>query len=195
LFQSVLLVWLGGSGVPTEAVGAAGAGGWDFTGWPAWAILSLLLGVLVQIGLFPLHRWRPFAQMLPAGWLIVLPSIPAVAGIGLLARLAAADPVAADYRLLITVLGLFGALMVLLPAVGGIWLARSATFQQRWQAAAARWHDQQWPSYSGRLVDGWRQLTAGVGAALREAAHILEGEGGLLWLLLLVVVFWLARRG
>jgi hypothetical protein len=187
---SVLFVWLGASAAPAEAAG------WDFTGWPAWAILSLLLGVLVQMSLFLLHRGRPFSPSLPAGWLMLLPTVPAIAGLGLLARLAIAGPVMADYRWLITLLVIFGALVVLLPAIGGIGLARSATLRQRWQAAAARWHDRQWSATNiGRLADGLRPLASGVGTALREAAHILEGEGGLLWLLLLVVVFWLAQRG
>ena len=37
-----------------------------------------------------------------------------------------------------------------------------------------------------------RRLGQGIKAVLGEAVLILEGEGGLLWLLVLVVVFWLA---
>ncbi len=35
-------------------------------------------------------------------------------------------------------------------------------------------------------------LTA-AGTVVRDAAAILEGEGGMLWVLLMVVIFWLAR--
>ncbi len=43
---------------------------------------------------------------------------------------------------------------------------------------------------------GWQlaqQLGRGAGAALREAALILEGEGGLLWLLLFIFIYWIIR--
>jgi hypothetical protein len=36
-------------------------------------------------------------------------------------------------------------------------------------------------------------VTAGANVVIRETAAILEGEGGMLWLLLLVVIFWVAR--
>jgi CDP-diglyceride synthetase len=36
-------------------------------------------------------------------------------------------------------------------------------------------------------------VPAGANEVIRETAAILEGEGGMLWLLLLVVIFWLAR--
>lgn len=38
-------------------------------------------------------------------------------------------------------------------------------------------------------------VAGGANAVIRETAAILEGEGGMLWLLLLVVIFWLARLG
>lgn len=47
------------------------------------------------------------------------------------------------------------------------------------------------PSETGkRLLSSVASVT---GTAIREAAAILEGEGGMLWLLLLVVILWLAR--
>lgn len=49
--------------------------------------------------------------------------------------------------------------------------------------------------FAGRRI---MQLLAGIGSWLdsfvRETAAILEGEGGMLWLLVFVVVIWLARR-
>lgn len=38
-----------------------------------------------------------------------------------------------------------------------------------------------------------RRLAAGCHLALRQALAILEGEGGMLWLLVLLVIFWLVR--
>jgi len=38
-----------------------------------------------------------------------------------------------------------------------------------------------------------RRFAPRVGQAVREAASILEGEGGFLWLLLFLVILWLAR--
>ena len=36
-------------------------------------------------------------------------------------------------------------------------------------------------------------LFDGIKVAVREAVNILESEGGMLWLLLFLIVFWLAR--
>jgi hypothetical protein len=47
------------------------------------------------------------------------------------------------------------------------------------------------PHYQGSRV--LRSITSGAGLLVREAAAILEGEGGMLWLLVLVVILWLAR--
>jgi NADH:ubiquinone oxidoreductase subunit 2 (subunit N) len=82
-------------------------------------------------------------------------------------------------------------LAVLLPVAAGVWLARWKA--ERWMGNVTI--TRRPLALIARLADGLRQLISGASATLREAAHILEGEGGLLWLLLLVVVFWLARRG
>ncbi|MFN2189166.1 MAG: hypothetical protein ACK2T3_10405, partial [Candidatus Promineifilaceae bacterium] len=47
------------------------------------------------------------------------------------------------------------------------------------------------PHYQGSRV--LRSITSSAGLLVREAAAILEGEGGMLWLLVLVVILWLAR--
>ena len=45
-----------------------------------------------------------------------------------------------------------------------------------------------------RPVWPWLQNAAqAAGSAVRQAAALLEGEGGLLWLLLLLILFWLAQ--
>jgi hypothetical protein len=44
------------------------------------------------------------------------------------------------------------------------------------------------------LTASKRALTA-LSRAIREAGRLLEGEGGMLWLLLWIVLFWLARQG
>jgi len=41
----------------------------------------------------------------------------------------------------------------------------------------------------------FKQLVAGITLVVREAVTILEGEGGMLWVVVLVIVMWLARRG
>jgi hypothetical protein len=38
------------------------------------------------------------------------------------------------------------------------------------------------------------QIGSGLDSFIRETAAILEGEGGMLWLLVFLVVIWLARR-
>lgn len=48
-----------------------------------------------------------------------------------------------------------------------------------------------WPA-GNRVL---RSIGAGTNLFIREAAAILEGEGGMLWLLVLVVILWLARIG
>lgn len=45
----------------------------------------------------------------------------------------------------------------------------------------------------GPAASALRRLAAVAHAGLRQALVVLEGEGGLLWLLLLLVIFWLAR--
>ena len=49
----------------------------------------------------------------------------------------------------------------------------------------------QLPLYRGSRI--FRSASSAVGIFFREAAAILEGEGGMLWLLVLVVIIWLAR--
>ena len=39
------------------------------------------------------------------------------------------------------------------------------------------------------------QLASGITLVVREAITILEGEGGMLWVVVLIIVMWLARRG
>jgi hypothetical protein len=48
-----------------------------------------------------------------------------------------------------------------------------------------------WPAGTRVL----RSIAVGANLFIREAAAILEGEGGMLWLLVLVVILWLARIG
>lgn len=81
--------------------------------------------------------------------------------------------------------------LVLLPLAAGIFLSRYTgstleTAQIVRQSLRVRfpWHS---------LNAGARAVLTGIGAALREAAGILESEGGILWLLLFLVIFWLAR--
>ena len=41
----------------------------------------------------------------------------------------------------------------------------------------------------------FEQLVASITLVVREAVTILEGEGGMLWVVVLIIVMWLARRG
>jgi hypothetical protein len=41
----------------------------------------------------------------------------------------------------------------------------------------------------------FEQLVSGISLVFREAITILEGEGGMLWVVVLIIVMWLARRG
>ncbi|MGB3716142.1 MAG: hypothetical protein WA996_17085, partial [Candidatus Promineifilaceae bacterium] len=49
------------------------------------------------------------------------------------------------------------------------------------------------PMQTAKRILGY--VITGASIIIRETAAILEGEGGMLWLLLLVVIFWLARLG
>ena len=84
-------------------------------------------------------------------------------------------------------------LLALLPLGAGVFLSRHA---------GSALEIAQLVRQSLQLRLPWRAVYAGgravvesIGAALREAAGILESEGGMLWLLLFLILFWLARQG
>lgn len=97
---------------------------------------------------------------------------------------------------LLTVQGLGAAgwlswLLVLLPLGAGLFLSRYAgqvleIAQLMRQSLHLRLP---WPT----VYTAGQAVLGGIGAAVREAANILESEGGMLWLLLFLILFWLAR--
>jgi formate hydrogenlyase subunit 3/multisubunit Na+/H+ antiporter MnhD subunit len=84
-------------------------------------------------------------------------------------------------------------LAILIPAVAGFALSRYISQVHDVQDALRGAFHLNLPVV--RLGSAFERLLAGAGVVIRESAAILEGEGGLLWLLILVVVLWLARRG
>jgi hypothetical protein len=50
------------------------------------------------------------------------------------------------------------------------------------------------PPLGRRAVETLQSIAGAMVASLREAVAIMEGEGGMLWLLALLVVLWLSRR-
>jgi hypothetical protein len=84
-------------------------------------------------------------------------------------------------------------LIIVVIAAGGVVLSR---YDERIREIQPRFHRAipiEVPELRARelLASAGR----GVGVAIREVATVLEGEGGMLWLLVLVIVVWLALRG
>jgi hypothetical protein len=83
--------------------------------------------------------------------------------------------------------------LILLVAAGGVVISRAISRVEEAQAALRQAFR---PAPLGRrVVDTLQALGQAGTAALREAVAIMEGEGGLLWLLALLVVLWLSRQG
>lgn len=87
--------------------------------------------------------------------------------------------------------GLLSWLLVLLPPLAGWGLTHFLTEVRQARAALHQAFALDFPL--DRIRDWLSQATAGLGTAVREATLILEGDGGLLWLLALLLVFLLAR--
>jgi hypothetical protein len=80
-----------------------------------------------------------------------------------------------------------------LAGVGGIalaWIAGRTSLAQTELKDAFRLN---LPRNQARKL--FEQLVAGITRVVREAVTILEGEGGMLWVVVLIIVMWLARRG
>ena len=135
---------------------------------PLTAIAAQLVLQGAPAGLSAGRRgWLPAAVLLPGLLLFAGPAARTTAAMGIV-------------------------LAVLPPAIGILTAlrlddARQARSEAALNAATARLHALDGPGRAGR-----RALES-VGRALREAALLLEGEGGLLWLLFLLVIFGLAR--
>ena len=81
-------------------------------------------------------------------------------------------------------------LAILLAAAGGIALSRQIERVQEIPAGLQRAFHFDLPG--NRIYRHAASLGAFTGYVIRQAAAILEGEGGLLWLIVLLVVVWLA---
>lgn len=100
----LFFVWLAAATLPP----AAGADGLAIQAWPVLARSLLLVAALLQIGVFPLHWWRPAGRTLPPGMAALAHTIPAAAGVLLWARLEASSDIGLGFALPLTLLGLLG---------------------------------------------------------------------------------------
>jgi hypothetical protein len=87
----------------------------------------------------------------------------------------------------------FAWLAIILATAAGIALSRQSEWVQQAPAGLQRAFHLDLPG--DRLYQYAASLGSFTGNAIREAVAILEGEGGLLWLIILLVVVWLAGIG
>lgn len=159
-----LFLWLAVAALPETA----NRGGLlsEIGQWPVTASAWLLLAAVWQMGIFPLHLWRPLDCHLPPYVAALIHMAPALAGLSLLIRLVTATDIALGFSLPLTALGLLG---LLVGATMGWSVAGDKT---RAAAALALGH-----ASLTFLVGMW----AGGEALLAEARVLLVG-GGLLFL-------------
>jgi hypothetical protein len=84
-------------------------------------------------------------------------------------------------------------LAIVIAAVGGValaWVAGRSSLTQTDLKDAFRLNVP-----SDQVQDLFKQLVTGIALVIRGAISILEGEGGMLWVVVLIIVMWLARRG
>jgi hypothetical protein len=124
LLASGLFLWLAAASTPVPM-----NAGLEFVEWSSASRTWLALAAAVQLGVFPLHWWRPLNRPLPPVSASLLHIVPAVAGAALLARLAATGGSSGGQLLLLTVLGLLG-------MVVGASLALAHIQRPGWSAAA-----------------------------------------------------------
>jgi hypothetical protein len=155
-----LFVWLAAAALPVSV--NRGGELAEIGRWPLPAAAWLLLAAVWQMGIFPLHMWRPLDCRLPAYSAALLHTAPALAGLALLVRLVSATDVALSFGLPLTALGLLG----LLVGVAMSWSV--AADKTRAVAALALGH-----ASVVLLVGMW----AGGEALLLEARVLLIGTG------------------
>ncbi|MDX1664738.1 MAG: proton-conducting transporter membrane subunit [Candidatus Promineifilaceae bacterium] len=123
---SLFLLWLGAATLAIVSPAVAHAAGWGTGSWPLLTRSLLLAAALLQLGVYPLHLWRPLNPRLnrefsPTAAALVH-TLPAAGGALLLARLVADSAVARDFALPLTLI----ALLTLLVAAAQMWRRRSA---------------------------------------------------------------------
>jgi hypothetical protein len=83
-------------------------------------------------------------------------------------------------------------LAVFLVPLGGLLLVRFTPEFRQTTAAVRQAFTFRWPINKSH-TDDLHKLAGGLGDAFREAAAILEGDGSLLWLLILILILMLVR--
>lgn len=191
---------------------------WKFN-WPIIVPVAAITGMPITIGFLGLSglygSWLD-RGLLPLLLVTVLLSVPLVA-VSLLAWRSEApvsiktthdrfQPILATVGMVILSLGLLTLpryttastdiliwFFLLVSGVGGVALA--------WYAARGHlvWEDLSEAMRLNIPTQQIRELLQALASRIvlfiREAATILEGEGGMLWVLVLIIVLWLARRG
>jgi hypothetical protein len=159
-----LFLWLAAAALP-EGTHRGGLLA-EIAQWPLPVTAWLLLAAAWQMGIFPLHLWRPLDWRLPPHVAALIHVAPALAGLSLLIRLVTATGVALDFGLPLTALGLLGVL------AGAVMAVSITADKVRATAALALGH-----AGLAFLVGMW----AG-GEALLAEARVLLVAAGLLFL-------------
>jgi hypothetical protein len=107
-----IFLWLAAAALAAALPAAVNRGGLlaEIGQWPLRASAWLLLAAVWQMGIFPVHLWRPLDWHLPPYMAALIHTAPAVAGLSLLIRLVNATDVALSFGLPLTAIGLLGLL-------------------------------------------------------------------------------------
>jgi formate hydrogenlyase subunit 3/multisubunit Na+/H+ antiporter MnhD subunit len=119
MLLSLFFLWLAAA---TSATAATPVGWLNQVGqWPVVSLTCLLIAATLQMGVFPLHFWRPISwptagrpapgRHMPASVAALIHIVPALAGASLLYRLLSGSSVALGYSLPLTAFGLLGLLI------------------------------------------------------------------------------------
>jgi hypothetical protein len=103
-----VFLWLAAAALPAAVNGGGLLS--EIGQWPLWASAWLLLAAVWQMGIFPLHLWRPLNWRLSPYTAALIHTAPALAGLSLLIRLVTATDVALSFGLPLTAIGLLGLL-------------------------------------------------------------------------------------
>jgi hypothetical protein len=82
-------------------------------------------------------------------------------------------------------------LFILIPALGGYLLSRYSVQADELQQTVGRALD--FDLHRRQIYEYLSVILSNIESITREGAAILEGEGGMLWLLIIVIILWMAR--